>query len=170
MTRAIAVLAVLGACGGCKADAEYTGIGTLTFDKTTLASVELPAFCQATDLNDGRKGTWCFQQPPFKPATRVLIFGEQEQTPVVPSAAGDHVFPNPGIQLGDPRVGAVRIPTCNPQHLVNERLVANAGIDRLSRLVLFLCDPRFRLRLVFRFVLQFHRFKQRSIGLDGWQV
>lgn len=44
---------------------EYTGVGKWRFTHTTLRDVD-EGICQPTDLNDGRKGTWCFALTPFR--------------------------------------------------------------------------------------------------------
>jgi hypothetical protein len=44
---------------------EPSGVGKWRFAHTTLADVK-DGICQPTDLSDGRKGTWCFAQIPFK--------------------------------------------------------------------------------------------------------
>jgi hypothetical protein len=44
---------------------EFSGVGRFRFGHTTLADIT-DGICQPTDLNDGRKGTWCFAQTPLK--------------------------------------------------------------------------------------------------------
>ena len=64
MTRAVvAALVALVACGS--REPEFSGIGKFRFGHTTLADVN-DGICQPTELNDGRKGTWCFAQTPFR--------------------------------------------------------------------------------------------------------
>jgi hypothetical protein len=62
-------LVVLAASCGSK-EPEFTGVGNWRFGHTTLADAK-QGVCQPTDLNDGRKGTWCFANPPFKVGKRV---------------------------------------------------------------------------------------------------
>ncbi len=65
----VAVLA--GTVAGCEQKpAEFSGVGTWRFTTSTLKDVK-DGVCQPTDLNDGRKATWCFAQPPFKIGKRV---------------------------------------------------------------------------------------------------
>jgi hypothetical protein len=61
----VALIAVMGmmACGS--REPEFSGIGAFRFGHTTLADVN-DGICQPTDLNDGRKGTWCFAQTPIR--------------------------------------------------------------------------------------------------------
>ncbi|MGE0869387.1 MAG: hypothetical protein AB7P03_12530 [Kofleriaceae bacterium] len=85
MSRALGVIAAVLALAGCAPkDNDPTGIGKWQFGKFTLAKVDYTPFCQKTDLSDGRKGTWCFQQPPFKIGDRTaevsLYFLGTEQT------------------------------------------------------------------------------------------
>lgn len=65
MTRAAILLACV-ACLACKGKApEPSGVGPWTFTRSTLGDVK-GGLCQPADLNDGRKGTWCFAQTPFR--------------------------------------------------------------------------------------------------------
>ena len=59
----LAAVAALGACNGKQG--EVSGIGNYRFGHTTRGSIH-DGICQPTDLNDGRKATWCFALPPFK--------------------------------------------------------------------------------------------------------
>jgi hypothetical protein len=53
-------------CLACSArEPEPAGVGRWLFTRSTLADVT-DGICQPTDLNDGRKGTWCFAQTPFR--------------------------------------------------------------------------------------------------------
>jgi hypothetical protein len=61
----IAALAGLTEAGCHGREAEYDGIGSWRFPHTTRKDIT-EGLCQPTDLNDGRKGTWCFAQPPIK--------------------------------------------------------------------------------------------------------
>jgi hypothetical protein len=56
-------LAALVACNGKQG--EVSGIDSYRFGRTTRGSIH-DGICQPTDLNDGRKATWCFALPPFK--------------------------------------------------------------------------------------------------------
>jgi hypothetical protein len=56
-------LVAIGACEGRAT--EFAGVGKWRFTHTTLRDVT-DGICQPTDLNDGRKGTWCFAQTPFR--------------------------------------------------------------------------------------------------------
>jgi len=59
-------LLALGVGLACEGRApEFAGVGKWTFTRTTLHDVT-SGICQPTDLNDGRKGTWCFAQTPFR--------------------------------------------------------------------------------------------------------
>ncbi len=80
MKRAIQITAALATIGmiawaavvvGCSdKKAEFNGVGKWRFGHSTLKSAK-EGICQPTDLNDGRKGTWCFAQTPFKVGKRV---------------------------------------------------------------------------------------------------
>jgi hypothetical protein len=60
--------AVVVGCNSKKG--EFDGVGNWRFSKSTLKNAK-NGVCQPTDLNDGRKGTWCFAQTPFKIGERV---------------------------------------------------------------------------------------------------
>lgn len=84
MRLALAVAGIAALAGGCKKDApEFAGVGKYRFGHTTLADAK-GGICQPTDLNDGRKATWCFALPPYKIANRVaevdLYFAGTEKT------------------------------------------------------------------------------------------
>ena len=84
-----------------------------------------------------------FGQPLFHPAPRVLVFGEEDQPPVIPAAVRRHVGPNPFGQPPDARVGPVGVLPGDLQHLVHEREVGDTGCNsacRLGRLVFLLLD------------------------------
>jgi hypothetical protein len=49
---------------------EPAGVGPYVFGKSTLAGIH-DGVCQPTDLEDGRKATWCFTLPPIKVGKRV---------------------------------------------------------------------------------------------------
>jgi hypothetical protein len=80
MKRALQIIAVLATIGmmtwaavvvGCNdKPPEFTGVGKWRFNHTVLKHAR-EGICQPTDLNDGRKGTWCFAQTPFKIGKRV---------------------------------------------------------------------------------------------------
>ena len=61
MKRALA-LAGLVACSA--APAEPAGVGS--WDVTRTHKKDATGRCEPTDLPDGRKGTWCYLQPPLK--------------------------------------------------------------------------------------------------------
>ncbi|HEX4417369.1 MAG TPA: hypothetical protein VH165_05690 [Kofleriaceae bacterium] len=68
MTTAVAAIAATGLAltGACDhKEPEFAGVGKWRFGHTTLHDAT-GGICQPTDLNDGRKGTWCFALPPFK--------------------------------------------------------------------------------------------------------
>ena len=48
-----------------------------------------------------------FRQPLFYPAPRVLVFGEENQPPLIPAAVRRHVCPDPLGQPLDARIGPV---------------------------------------------------------------
>jgi hypothetical protein len=58
------------AAAGCDGrDPEPSGLGNWRFPHTTLRDVTAGR-CQPTDLEDGRKATWCFLQPPIRIGAR----------------------------------------------------------------------------------------------------
>ncbi|HEY0477667.1 MAG TPA: hypothetical protein VGD37_09090 [Kofleriaceae bacterium] len=65
--RAVALAASLGlAVLACTPRApEFDGIGSWRFTRTTRQDIA-DGLCQPTDLNDGRKATWCFALPPIR--------------------------------------------------------------------------------------------------------
>jgi hypothetical protein len=64
----IPLLALLAlGCEGRKPEA--AGFGRWRFNHLTLDQVK-EGKCQPTDLNDGRKATWCFAQTPYKVGKR----------------------------------------------------------------------------------------------------
>jgi hypothetical protein len=66
VTRAALIAALLlTACSSSHKEPEVSGIGKYKFTTTKLKNVH-EGQCQATELDDGRKGTWCFQLPGFK--------------------------------------------------------------------------------------------------------
>jgi hypothetical protein len=69
MKRALllVLVAVIGACD--TKQGSITGLGPYVFGHTTRGSIH-NGVCQATDLNDGRKATWCFGLPPLKVGKR----------------------------------------------------------------------------------------------------
>jgi hypothetical protein len=62
------MLAGLAACDRKKG--QPVGIGNYKFGHTTRANI-YDGICQPTELNDGRKATWCFALPPVKIGQRV---------------------------------------------------------------------------------------------------
>jgi hypothetical protein len=85
--RAAAVLAAAAAAAGCKATpAEPAGVGRWDLRTTTLADAS--GHCEPTDLPDGRKGTWCFMQPPLEiggqgAAVDLYFGGTQPTAPLI---------------------------------------------------------------------------------------
>lgn len=67
MRALVLAVAMLAACK--QAEPEVSGVGKWRFTRSTLNDVH-DGICQPTELNDGRKGTWCFAQTPFKIGTR----------------------------------------------------------------------------------------------------
>jgi hypothetical protein len=64
--RVACVVAALGGLVACNSrDPEFAGVGKWRFTHSTLRDAT-DGICQPTDLNDGRKGTWCFAQTPFR--------------------------------------------------------------------------------------------------------
>lgn len=79
------LVVLLVACGS--KEPEFSGIGRFRFGHTTLADVT-DGICQPTDLNDGRKGTWCFAQTPLKLAgstaeVDLYFFGVEKTAPLI---------------------------------------------------------------------------------------
>lgn len=79
MWRALLSSAVLALTVGCVAltgigceprKGEPSGVGHLKFGVTSRANVQ-QAICQPTELNDGRKATWCFALTPIKVGKRI---------------------------------------------------------------------------------------------------
>jgi hypothetical protein len=65
--RPLLALVAVAACS--QKPAEPSGIGPYRFGHTTRGSIH-DGICQPTDLNDGRKATWCFALPPIKVGKR----------------------------------------------------------------------------------------------------
>lgn len=62
----VALVGLIGLAPACRSRApEFDGIGDWRFTHTTRKDVT-GGLCQPTDLNDGRKGTWCFAQQPIR--------------------------------------------------------------------------------------------------------
>ena len=84
--RWLLVLALLAAA--CEAKkAEPTGVGRWRFGHTTVKDAR-EGVCQPTELNDGRKGTWCFTLPPIKIGKRVAevdlyFLGTEATSPLI---------------------------------------------------------------------------------------
>jgi hypothetical protein len=86
MTRA-AALAVLAALVACSRDPEFAGVGKWRFTHTQLHDVN-EGVCQPADLNDGRKGTWCFALTPFRIGSRnvdvdLYFLGTEKTAPLI---------------------------------------------------------------------------------------
>jgi len=64
----VALACVAGAACGSR-DPEFAGVGQWRFTRSTLHDVT-DGVCQPTELNDGRKATWCFAQTPFRVGSR----------------------------------------------------------------------------------------------------
>jgi hypothetical protein len=83
----LAVIASAGILGGCdRKPAELSGIGPWSVARTHLADAS--GRCEPTELPDGRKGTWCFGQPPLKIAGRLAevdlyFLGDQRSAPLL---------------------------------------------------------------------------------------
>jgi hypothetical protein len=60
--KAVILIVAIAACSG--REPEAAGVGQWRFGKTTRA--DATGVCQPTDLQDGRKATWCFGQPAYK--------------------------------------------------------------------------------------------------------
>ena len=70
VTLGVIIAAIVVVASGSSKEAEFNGVGKWRFGNSTLKSAT-EGICQPTDLNDGRKGTWCFAQTPFKIGKRV---------------------------------------------------------------------------------------------------
>lgn len=66
--RALVLGVALAACS--QKAPQPSGIGPYRFGHTTRGSIH-EGICQPTDLNDGRKATWCFALPPIKVGKRI---------------------------------------------------------------------------------------------------
>jgi hypothetical protein len=90
VTRPLTGLAGIAwlACLSCSGhEPERTGVGKWRFNHTTLHDVT-DGICQAADLNDGRKGTWCFAQTPFRIGQRTVevdlyFLGAEPSAPLI---------------------------------------------------------------------------------------
>ena len=68
--KALVLLGALAAVTACDSKpGQITGLDHYVFGHTTRGSIH-DGICQPTDLNDGRKATWCFALPPFKVGKR----------------------------------------------------------------------------------------------------
>jgi hypothetical protein len=86
MTRA-AALAVLATLAACSREPEFAGVGKWRFTHTQLHDVN-EGVCQPADLNDGRKGTWCFALTPFRIGSRnvdvdLYFLGTEKTAPLI---------------------------------------------------------------------------------------
>jgi hypothetical protein len=87
MTTHLAVLAIVGVLGACDREPEFAGVGKWRFTHTQLHDVT-DGVCQPADLNDGRKGTWCFAQTPFRIGSRstdvdLYFLGTEKTAPLI---------------------------------------------------------------------------------------
>lgn len=83
--RAWGVVALVVACNSRAP--EPAGVGSYLFGHTTAASIH-DGICQPTDLEDGRKATWCFALPPIKVGKRVaevdtFFLGTDKTAPLI---------------------------------------------------------------------------------------
>jgi len=70
VTRIAVLVLAIAAAGACDSKpGQVTGLGHYVFGHTTRGSIH-DGICQPTDLNDGRKATWCFALTPFKVGKR----------------------------------------------------------------------------------------------------
>ncbi len=97
MKLALAAVVSLGALAACKAAAsEPSGIGS--WDVTKTHRKDATGHCDRTDLPDGRKGTWCYMQPP-------VTVGEQPAQVDLYFAGTDDLAPLIELQL--------KVPACD---------------------------------------------------------
>jgi hypothetical protein len=82
----VGIACLLGlACSGH--EPEPSGVGRWRFGHTTRNDVT-GGICQPADLNDGRKGTWCFAQTPFRIGKRtadvdLYFLGTEPTAPLI---------------------------------------------------------------------------------------
>jgi hypothetical protein len=86
MRAAVVVVAGL-AFLGCSREPVISGIGKWRFTHTTLGDIQ-DGICQPTELNDGRKGTWCFAQPAVRTGTStaevdLYFLGAEKAAPLI---------------------------------------------------------------------------------------
>ena len=83
-----ALLVSIGFVVACKGPpAEPAGVGPYVFGHTTAASIH-DGNCQPTDLEDGRRATWCFALPPIKVGKHVaevdaFFLGTDKTAPLI---------------------------------------------------------------------------------------
>jgi len=66
------IAALVLATSACESKkGEVAGVGKWRFTTSTLKDATRDGVCQPTELNDGRKATWCFSLPPYKVGKRV---------------------------------------------------------------------------------------------------
>jgi hypothetical protein len=84
-----AIVAALVVLVSCKSEpSEPSGIGKWRFGHSVLGDVKTGPPCQPTDLSDGRKASWCFQQTPFKLGQRaaevdLYFLGTEPTAPLI---------------------------------------------------------------------------------------
>jgi hypothetical protein len=106
------------------------------------AALQLLAAVQRSRASEGRNPVVGLQiverfgQPFFHPAPRVLVFGEENQPPLVPAAVRYHVGLNPFDQPADTGIGSVAVLSGDLQHLVHESEVGNARRNSPCRLAI----------------------------------
>ncbi len=86
MMRFVLLLAAIACCKS--SPTEPSGIGKWRFGHSVLGDVKGGPACQPTDLNDGRKAMWCFQQTPFKLGQRtaevdLYFLGTDKTAPLI---------------------------------------------------------------------------------------
>lgn len=86
--RCLLLLAGVLAAGACETKhSGPSGLDHYIFGKTVRGQVR-DGICQPTDLNDGRKATWCFALPPFKIGQRTAevdayFLGTADNAPLI---------------------------------------------------------------------------------------
>jgi len=81
----LVALVGLAACSGRAP--EFDGIASWRFNHTTRKDIT-EGLCQPADLDDGRKATWCFLQPPVKVGERtaevdLYFLGTEPTAPLI---------------------------------------------------------------------------------------
>ena len=86
--RCALMLVAITSLGACETKhSGPNGLDRYIFGQTTRGKVH-EGICQVTDLNDGRKATWCFELPPFKVGQRTAevdayFLGTAETAPMI---------------------------------------------------------------------------------------